>query len=317
MLLITGANGQVGQCFQQLAAQYPDFQFLFAGSSDLDITSKRDVEAFFRKNAAARSDADEAARSGTDGAARSGVGGLLRNDKIAYVINCAAYTAVDKAESEPAQARKVNVTGAKNLAEACAARGIPLLHLSTDYVYHSRQNTPFREGDPESPKGVYARTKLAGDRAVLRAHPAGAMVVRTSWVYSMVGQNFLKTMLRLGAERPVLNVVADQIGSPTYAPDLATALLDIIQKVERGEVSKESLAGIWHYSNEGVASWYDFAQAIFDLRKLPCRVRPFETKDYPTPAQRPPFSVLNKAKIKAAFGLEIPHWRESLERALR
>ena len=299
MILITGANGQVGQCFQQLASQYPDFQFVFAGSSDLDITSKRDVEAFFRKKAAAR----------------SGVDGSLQDDKIAYVINCAAYTAVDKAESEPARARKVNVTGAKNLAEACAARGVPLIHLSTDYVYHSRQNTPFREGDPESPKGVYARTKLAGDRAALRANPL-TMVIRTSWVYSAVGQNFLKTMLRLGAERPALNVVADQIGSPTYAPDLAAAILAIIGKVKRGEVASSSISGIWHYSNEGVASWYDFAQAIFDLRNLPCQLRPIETRDYPTPAQRPPFSVLNKAKIKTAFGMEIPHWRESLVRCL-
>jgi len=324
MLLITGANGQVGQCFQHLAAQYPDFQFLFARSGDLDITQKSDVEAFFRKNATARGGSDRAAQGSVDRvaqgdvdrAAQSDVDGSLQDDNIRWVINCAAYTAVDKAESEPDRARSVNVSGAKNLAQACAARGIPLIHLSTDYVYHSRQNTPFRETDSVSPKGVYARTKLAGDRAVLRAHPAGAMVLRTSWVYSAYGQNFLKTMLRLGAERPSLNVVADQIGSPTYAPDLAAAILHIVQKVERGEVTRGSLSGIWHYSNEGVASWYDFAQAIFDLRKLPCQVRPIETRDYPTPAQRPPFSVLNKAKIKAAFGLEIPHWRESLERCL-
>jgi len=287
MLLITGASGQVGQCFQQLAAQYPDFQFIFAGSGELDITNQRDVDRF------------------------------LRNDKIGWVINCAAYTAVDKAESEPDLAKKVNVIGARNLAEACAARGIPLIHLSTDYVYHNRQNTPFREGDPVSPKGVYARTKLAGDRAVLKAHPGGAMVIRTSWVYSAIGNNFLKTMLRLGAERPALHVVFDQIGTPTYAPDLAEAILTIIQKVEMGEVATDAISGIWHYSNEGVTSWYDFAQAIFDLRKLPCQVRPIETRDYPTPAQRPPFSVLNKGKIKAAFGLEIPHWRKSLECCLK
>ena len=285
MLLITGANGQVGQCFRQLAVQYPDIQFVFAGSSDLDITDRRSLDQFLQKN------------------------------KVEWVINCAAYTAVDKAEHEPNQARKVNVTGAKNLADACALCDIPLIHLSTDYVYHSRQNTPFREEDPVSPKGVYARTKLAGDRAALRANPL-TMVIRTSWVYSAVGQNFLKTMLRLGAERPALNVVADQIGSPTYAPDLAVAILSIIQKVEQGEVAKDSISGIWHYSNEGVASWYDFAQAIFDLQNLPCQLRPIETRDYPTPAQRPPFSVLNKAKIKASFGLQIPHWRESLERCL-
>jgi len=287
MLLITGANGQVGQCFRHLAVQYPDFQFFFAGSSDLDITDRRRLDQFLQKS------------------------------KVEWIINCAAYTAVDKAEHEPNQARKVNVTGARNLADACAQRDIPLIHLSTDYVYHSRQNTPFREEDPVSPKGVYARTKLAGDRAVLKAYPTGAMVIRTSWVYSAFGQNFARTMLRLGAERPVLSVVFDQIGTPTYAPDLAAAILTIIQKVEMGEVSRNSISGVWHYSNEGVTSWYDFAQAIFDLQKLPCRVRPIETREYPTPAQRPPFSVLNKAKIKAAFGLEIPHWRESLKRMLR
>ena len=287
MLLITGANGQVGQCFRQLAVQYPDIQFVFAGSSDLDITDRRSLDQFLQKN------------------------------KVEWVINCAAYTAVDKAEHEPNQARKVNVTGAKNLADACALCDIPLIHLSTDYVYHSRQNTPFREEDPVSPKGVYARTKLAGDRAVLKAHPTGAMVIRTSWVYSAFGQNFARTMLRLGAERPVLSVVFDQIGTPTYAPDLAVAILAIIRKVEMGEVSRNAISGVWHYSNEGVTSWYDFAEAIFDLQKLPCRVRPIETREYPTPAKRPPFSVLNKAKIKAAFGLEIPHWRESLKTMLQ
>lgn len=248
---------------------------------------------------------------------RRSLGQFLQKNKVKWVINCAAYTAVDKAEHEPNQARKVNVTGAKNLADACALCDIPLIHLSTDYVYHSRQNTPFREEDPVSPKGVYARTKLAGDRAVLKAHPTGAMVIRTSWVYSAFGQNFARTMLRLGAERPVLSVVFDQIGTPTYAPDLAVAILAIIRKVEMGEVSRNAISGVWHYSNEGVTSWYDFAEAIFDLQKLPCRVRPIETREYPTPAKRPPFSVLNKAKIKAAFGLEIPHWRESLKTMLQ
>lgn len=284
-ILITGANGQVGQCFQQLAAQYPQWQFIFNDFPELDITGRKAVQHFFqRKN-------------------------------IHWCVNCAAYTAVDKAESEPALARKINVFGAKNLAEACAARGIPLLHLSTDYVYHNRQNTPFREGDPVSPKSVYARTKLAGDRAALKANPL-TMIVRTSWVYSPFGHNFVKTMLRLGAERPSLNVVFDQIGTPTYAPDLAAAVLQVIQKIESKEAAVETLGGVWHYSNEGVTSWYDFAKAIFDIKKMPCRVRPIETKDFPTPAPRPPFSVLNKAKIKAAFGLEVPHWRESLEKCL-
>ncbi|HMX40781.1 MAG TPA: dTDP-4-dehydrorhamnose reductase [Saprospiraceae bacterium] len=290
MILITGANGQLGQCFRHLAGQQPGRHFHFAASQDLDISRRRQVQAFFREK---------------DGA-----------QPITWVINCAAYTAVDKAESEARRARQVNADGPRHLAEACAERGIPLLHLSTDYVYHSRQNTPFREDDPVSPKGVYARTKLAGDRAVLQAHPTGGMVVRTSWVYAPFGHNFVRTMLRLGAERPSLGVVFDQIGSPTYAPDLAAALLHIIQQVETGTAERAALPGIWHYSHEGVTSWYDFAQAIFDLSGLPCQVRPIETRDFPTPAQRPPFSVLNKAKIKAAFGLHIPHWRDGLTRCL-
>jgi len=286
-ILITGANGQVGQCFQQLTAQHPQWQFIFNDFPELDITKKGEVGRF------------------------------LRNDKkIRWCVNCAAYTAVDKAESEPELARKINVLGARNLAEACAAQGISLVHLSTDYVYHNRQNTPFREGDPVSPKSVYARTKLAGDRAALKANPL-TMIVRTSWVYSPFGNNFVKTMLRLGAERPSLNVVFDQIGTPTYAPDLAAAILHVIQKVENKEVAQEALSGVWHYSNEGVTSWYDFAKAVFEIKKMPCRVNPIETKDFPTPAQRPPFSLLNKAKIKAAFGLEIPHWHESLRRCLK
>lgn len=285
-ILITGANGQLGQCFRQLAARYLQWRFIFCSSSELDIGSRRAVGDFFQK------------------------------ERIDCCVNCAAYTAVDKAESERRQAVRVNVRGARNLAEACAATGIPMVHLSSDYVYHNRQNTPFREDDPVSPKSVYARTKLAGDRAVLKAHPL-ALVIRTSWVYSEFGHNFVKTMLRLGAERPALNVVFDQIGTPTYAPDLAEAILQIIGKVQNGEVDRQTAAGIWHYSNEGVTSWYDFACAIFDIRKMTCRVSPIETKDFPTPARRPPFSLLNKAKIKAAFGIRIPHWRESLEICLQ
>lgn len=288
MILITGANGQVGQCFRQAAAKWPSQNFVFAGSQDLDVSDRKAVRAYIQ---------------------------ALKPQKLAWVINCAAYTAVDKAESEPDKAHKINALGAKYLAETCAESGIPLIHFSTDYVYHSRQNTPFQETDPVSPKGVYARTKLAGERAALRANPL-CMVIRTSWVYSEYGQNFVKTMLRLGRERDSISVVVDQIGSPTYAPDLAAAVLEIISLVETGSVSKEAISGIWHYSNEGVCSWYDFASAIFELEKLACKVRPIPSKDFPTPAQRPPFSVLDKSKIKAAFGLEIPHWRESLRRCL-
>lgn len=284
-ILVTGANGQLGQSFRHLAAQYPDWQFVFVDINELDITKRRNVLSFFEKN------------------------------KIHWCINCAAYAAVDKAESDQAMARRVNVTGARNLAEACALHGIPLVHFSTDYVYHSRHNLPYRETDPVSPKGVYARTKLAGDRAVLKANPL-SMVIRTSWLFAPYGHNFVRTMLRFGAEQSALNVVYDQLGSPTYAPDLAAAVLHIILKVEHRLVARETVAGIWHYSNEGVCSWYDFAIAVMHIKNLPCKINPIETKDYPLPAPRPPFSVLNKAKIKQTFQLSIPHWRESLERCL-
>jgi dTDP-4-dehydrorhamnose reductase len=287
MILVTGANGQVGQCFQQLSAIFPDQEFLFTGADTLDITDKKSVNRIFNEY-----------------------------PNLRWVVNCAAYTAVDKAENEEEKATLINVQGVKNLAKACAASGATLIHLSTDYVYHSKQNRPLLEDDRVQPKSVYARTKLAGERAAFRAHPNGVMVIRTSWVYAAVGQNFVKTMLRLGKERPTINVVADQIGTPTYAPDLALAILQIIQQVEQGIVNQGVLTGIWHYSNEGVASWYDFAKAIFDIQQLPCQVMPIETKDYPTPAKRPSFSVLNKAKIKAAFQLEIPYWRTSLEKCL-
>lgn len=287
-ILVTGGKGQVGQCFQQMADEYALWRFHFVDLDEIDITRRKSVFELIRS---------------------------LRSLDMKWCINCAAYTAVDKAETEPAKARQINVTGAKNLADACAEAGIPMIHLSTDYVYHNRQNTPFLENDPVSPKSVYARTKLAGDLAVLKANPK-AMVVRTSWVYSPFGNNFVKTMLRLGAERPELKVVFDQIGTPTYAPDLASAILQIIGKIEAKEIQEAALRGIWHYSNEGVTSWYDFAKAIFEIKNMGCRVLPIETKDFPTPALRPPFSVLNKGKIKACFGLEIPHWRESLIKCL-
>jgi dTDP-4-dehydrorhamnose reductase len=286
MILVTGANGQLGQCFRQLAIQWPQYRFDFVGSSDLDVADRRAVAEYFARQ------------------------------KPRWAINCAAYTAVDKAESEPEKAQRANVLGPRNLARACAEHRVPLIHFSTDYVYHSRQNTPFREGDRVGPKGVYAKTKLAGERATLRGNPDLTMIWRTSWVYAAHGRNFVNTMLRLGAERPEVRVVADQIGSPTYAPDLAEAVLQIVHLAESGQVPLSALSGIWHYANEGVASWYDFAHAIFEMRQIPCKVVPIATSDYPTPARRPPFSVLDKTKIKQAFGLEVPHWRDGLRRCL-
>lgn len=285
MILVTGGKGQLGQCLQEIAAQSTDFQFFFADIEELDITNRRAVAAFFKKN------------------------------KPSWVVNCAAYTAVDKAESDPVLATKINRDGAKNLAAEAAKLGIPIIHLSTDYVYHNRQNTPFVEGDTESPKGVYAKTKLQGDRAVLKSNPQ-SLVVRTSWVCSHIGNNFVKTMLRLGAERPTLRVVFDQIGSPTFALDLAEAILSVIQKIENQEVARSEVWGVYHFSNEGVASWYDFAVEIFRLAGIGCRVEPIRSAEYPTPAVRPPFSVLDKSKIKRTFGLAIPHWQVSLSRCL-
>ncbi len=284
-ILVTGALGQVGRELQFWANQYPQHRFTFTDVAELDITDAGAVALFFGEN-----DFD-------------------------FCLNCAAYTAVDKAENDVELATKINVKGVQHLAKAGAQHQAFLVHLSTDYVYHNQQNTPFKEGDPTNPQGVYAATKLAGDRAALEVHPA-TMIVRTSWVYSSFGHNFVKTMLRLGRERDQFNVVFDQIGTPTYARDLAKALLEAVGKIESGAVSRKEASGVFHFSNEGVSSWYDFAKAIFQISNTTCTVHPIETANYPTPAKRPPFSVLNKGKIKQTFGLEIPHWHEALERCL-
>ncbi len=286
IILVTGSKGQVGQELQTLAAEFHQFSFVFVDIEELDITNEKAVQEFFEKNS------------------------------FQYCINCAAYTAVDKAEEESSLAWRVNTVGPANLSKACAKINANFIQLSTDYVYHNSQNTPLMETDITNPNGVYARTKLEGDEAVLKNHTNGAMVIRTSWVYSSFGNNFVKTMLRLGTERPELGVIYDQIGTPTYARDLAKVILTILQKAENKEVEKFLLKGIYHYSNEGVTSWYDFAVAIFNLRNISVKVRPIETKDYPTAAKRPPYSVLNKQKIKATFDVEIPHWRASLKDCL-
>ena len=285
-ILITGAQGQLGNEFRFLSFTHPHFRFIFTDVDGLDITKPRQVMSFFSKNA------------------------------IQFVVNCAAYTAVDKAETDVKLATKINVNGSRNLAKACQAYGATMIQISTDYVYHNNQNTPFKEGDKASPKGVYAKTKLRGDLAALKFCER-TLVIRTSWVYGIYGHNFVKTMLRLGKERPSLNVVFDQIGTPTNARDLAKAVLKIAQKIDSQEVSHEILKGVFHYSNEGVTSWYDFTKAIFEIREIDCQVNPIESSQYPTPAARPPFSVLNKQKIRDVFGIEIPYWRDSLKAVLK
>lgn len=282
-ILVTGAHGQVGSELQKISKTSP-YEFNFTDQDDLDITNEQAVLEYFEEH------------------------------KITLCLNCAAYTAVDKAESETDLAYKVNATGAEILAKVSEKTGAILFHLSTDYVYHNNQNTPFKEEDPTNPQSIYGSTKLAGDLKALAACK-NTLVIRTSWVYSSFGNNFVKTMQGLAAERPTLSVIFDQIGSPTYAEDLAKAMLDIAKKIETDQL--ENWQGIYHYSNEGVCSWYDFAAAIFELSGIECNLSPIETKDYPTPAKRPHFSLLNKAKIKSTFDLEIPHWRESLKECLK
>jgi dTDP-4-dehydrorhamnose reductase len=284
-ILVTGSKGQVGSELQQLASTnyLNSFQFIFSDADELDICNADEVLNFFEKY------------------------------KIAYCINCAAYTAVDKAESDSENAIKVNVTGTENLARACNIYAAKFLHISTDYVYHNHQNTPFVETDATNPQSVYGLTKLQGEQKAFEICEQ-TIVLRTSWVYSSFGNNFVKTMLKLGAERLELKVIFDQIGTPTYAADLAQAMLDMIAAQESGK--GPGWQGIYHYSNEGVCSWYDFAVSIFEIRNLNVKVFPIETKEYPTPARRPHFSLLNKAKIKNAFGISIPYWRDSLKKCL-
>ena len=283
-ILVTGANGQVGSELRYLSASHPELSFVFTDRRELDITDADAVTAFFEAH---------------------------RPD---YCINAAAYTAVDKAESDVAAAIQINLDGAKHLANACADVDCRLIHLSTDYVYHGSGNEPIQEGGTVNPRSLYAKTKLDGDRIVKVILPYQSVVVRTSWVYSTFGHNFVKTMIRLGREREELSVVYDQIGAPTYARDLAAALLQIIHQTEAADGSPQHWGEVYHYSNEGVTSWYDFAQAIFFHCKIDCAVRAIRSSEYPTAAARPPFSLLDKQKIKAAFGLEIDWWQAALRR---
>ncbi len=281
-IIVTGANGQVGNELQFLAQQYPDFEFHFTDIAELDITNEKAIANLFAE--------------------------IQPN----YCVNCAAYTAVDKAESDAEKAKLINETAVKYLAQACQKFNTTFLHISSDYVYHNRINRPLKETDKPSPKGVYAATKLAGDVVAL-AQNKNTVVLRTSWVYSSYGHNFVKTMLRLGKERDQLTVVYDQIGAPTYARDIAKTLLDIIGEIEDGQAD---FRGIYHFAPAGVTCWYDFAKAIFEVENIACNVTAIPTSAYPTPAKRPHYSVLNCNKIKQTFGLDIPYWKDSLKACL-
>ena len=278
-VLITGSYGQLGSEIKELASGYENLECVFKDLPELDICDAETLTTF------------------------------ISDQHINAVINCAGYTAVDKAEVEALIAQKVNSEGVLNLVNALKKVDGKLIHISTDYVFDGNHSQPYKESDPVSPVGVYGQTKRAGELAVLNGS-IDAIVIRTSWLYSVYGNNFVKTMLSLGNEKKSIQVVSDQRGTPTFAKDLAKTCLDILSNAGSTNISKKG--SLYHYSNEGVASWYDFAKAIMELGSLDCKVRPIETKDYPTPAKRPHYSVLNKSKIKIDFNIQIPYWRDSL-----
>ena len=280
-ILVTGANGQLGNEMRRLGAVSPN-NYIFTDVAELDITNAEAVMY------------------------------VAKHYSIDAIINCAAYTNVDKAESDEATAELINATAVANLAAAMKEVGGTLFHVSTDYVFGSEGNTPRTEEMPLNPLGVYGRTKLHGEQAILESG-CKALIFRTAWLYSEFGNNFLKTMLRLTAEKEQLNVVFDQVGTPTYAGDLALAIFSII---EAGVY--EGNEGVYHFSNEGVCSWYDFAVEIAAAAgRTNCRINPCHSSEFPSPVTRPPYSVLDKTKIKNTFDIDIPHWRESMEYCIK
>ncbi len=276
-ILVTGGKGQLGHSIRKIAAEFPQHTFIYTDLPEGDIADREAMRA------------------------------LIEANSIELIVNCAAYTAVDKAESEPDAAWRVNALGAGVLGDLCADKGIGLIHISTDYVFDGTAREPMTEERPVHPLGVYGETKAEGERMIAESG-CRAVIVRTAWLYSEFGHNFVKTMLRLGAERDRLTVVKDQTGSPTYAPDLARAVMVLAEGPFDG-------CTVYHFSNEGAVTWYDFARKIFELTGNPIAVVPVGTKDYPTPARRPAYSVLSKEKIRAA-GVTVPNWVDSLKECL-
>jgi len=278
-ILVTGANGQLGSEIKKLTKNSDIYNFVFVDKEQINITSVDQIERYFTQFS------------------------------FAYCVNCAAYTAVDKSEEDYNTAYSVNVNGAENLALVCKKFNTTLIHISTDFVFDGKSNTAYSENDYPDPQNIYGITKLKGEkkiREIIKKH----FILRTSWLYSSYGNNFVKTMLRLGTERDLVNVVDDQYGTPTYAGDLALIILKIIK-------NQSTAYGLYHYSNEGIASWYDFAQRIFKFSNINIKIKPISTNQFPLPAKRPVFTVLKKDKIKKAFNIEIPHWNLSLEKCLQ
>jgi len=281
-ILVTGANGQLGQEIKTLSTNYTkESLFYFTAKEDLDITKLEAIELF------------------------------VKEKKITVIINCAAYTAVDQAEDDIAVADLINHVASKNLGEVVKKYNLKLVHVSTDYVFDGESFLPYLAEDQTNPKSVYGKTKLDGENALRDLKLSNTIIIRTAWVYSEFGANFVKTMLRLGKEKDQLGIIYDQIGSPTYAYDLAQAILETLPKIENQEVAT------YHYTNEGVCSWYDFAKAIFEIKEIECAVSAIPSSAYPTKATRPHYSVLNKEKIKSEYAIEIPYWKDSLKACLK
>lgn len=284
-VLVTGLNGQLGselkELIQNTTSTIENYNFYFLTSQELDITQHAKVKEF------------------------------ITDTEIKIIINCAAYTAVDKAESDAEMADKINHLAVENLAQISKEKKIKLIHISTDYVFDGKNYKPYNEDDKTHPNSVYGVSKLAGEKAIIEINPLNSIIIRTSWVYSSYGNNFVKTMLRLGKEKASLGVIFDQVGTPTYAKDLAKTILEILPKIQNSKVN------IYNYSNEGVLSWYDFAKEIMRMAKLECVINPIETVEYPTPATRPHYSLLNKSKIKKEFDIIIPYWKDSLDECLK
>jgi len=278
-ILVTGAKGQLGSEVEELSPNY-EGEFFFTDVAELDISNEVALREYIEQNA------------------------------INTIINCAAYTAVDKAEEDSELADRINRKAVKKMAKISKEKNIQLIHISTDYVFDGKAYKPYAEAFQTKPNSVYGQTKLDGEKEMIALNPHNSIIIRTSWVYSSFGANFVKTMLRLGKEKSSLGVIFDQIGTPTYARDLAKAILDILPQIDNQKVE------IYHYSNEGALSWYDFAKEIMRMAKLDCHINPIETYEYPTPASRPHYSLLNKAKIKKKFNITIPYWKDSLDECL-
>ena len=280
-ILVTGANGQLAHEIRELSSKFPAFKFLFTSREELPIEDKIRVESFFQ------------------------------DQSVHYCINCAAYTAVDKAEAEKEKAFLINAEAVGNLATICKNHEAKFIHISTDYVYDGIKGVPLKEIDAVGPINIYGTSKLKGEELGLENNPS-SIVIRTSWVYSSFGANFVKTMLRLFQEKEELNIVSDQVGSPTYAADLAEVIMQFVQKMESGQ----SFSGIYNYSNSGITNWYEFALAIKELSKSNCKIFPISSSDYVTPAKRPLYSVMDTSKVKETLEIHIPFWKDSLKKCL-